>query len=977
MSNFRKIISMSAVVILGATNLLTPLSYANAATWYDALTTGDLKNQGLRFVMPDHDVFLYAITEANKYFVEYSGTTKTSWTMDNDTFTYDTAWDLSPNLYKKTWYTFAEWNRQLNGGGTGYADWATWVVLNWTATESGVVPIYAQWTPNTYNISYNLNKGDGSNDPVHTGSHPTTATYDSGFTVTNPSRTWYSFSGWTISNMDSEKHTVGWGESYATGASGVMGTSFENLRSTSGTVNFLAIWTKNLHTQYKVEHYLETLTSGVYPDDPKETDNLSGVTDTSVTPAIHTYEWFTANTANTPTSGNIEPDGSKVFRYEYTRNSYNLTLNAGRWIASVKWTGTVNTAGASTSSTTTISFKYDEPVTLSFTLKSWYTGWTWSGYLDDDATFNMPAFSTGKTAYANTIPYTITYNTRSGSVSPANPTGYTVESSGITLNNPSRIHSKFAWWTGWVIGGSQLAGPTMTVTIPNGSTWNRSYTATWTCLSWYHLNEAQTQCMPNSDTEYHVEHRFQTLTWWSDYDLVSTTTQTWETEQDTDAKTIDHVWFTVQTPIDNEPITWDTSTVIKIRYDRNSYIWTIASVTGITGAKADGEYADWPYKYDDKVTLTADTLPWYTFDHWEVKDASGATVTVTNPTQIDGATFNMPASSVTITPKVTRDTYTITMILHNGTGTYPEEYTVESLDIPLPNPTRDAGSVFEGWSWTDITSAPQKPVTIAHWSVGNRTYEAIWLCRAWYHAVGDSCVANNYDVIVNHNDGEHNLPDEITFTYDEWKTVDEPAQSWYDFVWWEITWMSGWVEHYIGTITVTDSGTTYTWEVGSGFMNLTTVESGTVTFTALWKARTDTPYVVYHYVKNVGENKYTLSGNDKLEGTTDSTLTLANLKKTFTGFNYSEWYLTGGTTRPASGAVATTTIDKKGRTVIYLYYDRKLRNVYLSGDVHVDTLNGSGQYEYGATVDVSATAKTWYHFEEWKKKRDNTFTTDL
>lgn len=43
-------------------------------------------------------------------------------------------------------------------------------------------------------------------------------------------------------------------------------------------------------------------------------------------------------------------------------------------------------------------------------------------------------------------------------------------------------------------------------------------------------------------------------------------------------------------------------------------------------------------------------------------------------------------------------------------------------------------------------------------------------------------------------------------------------------------------------------------------MNLTTVESGTVRFTALWKARTDTPYVVYHYVKNVGTNTYTLSG---------------------------------------------------------------------------------------------------------------------
>lgn len=81
-----------------------------------------------------------------------------------------------------------------------------------------------------------------------------------------------------------------------------------------------------------------------------------------------------------------------------------------------------------------------------------------------------------------------------------------------------------------------------------------------------------------------------------------------------------------------------------------------------------------------------------------MKDASGNTVTVTNPTDIDNATFVMPASSVTIAPHVSVNVYDITMILHNGTGTYPATYTVESPAIPLPTPTRDAGSVFEGWS---------------------------------------------------------------------------------------------------------------------------------------------------------------------------------------------------------------------------------------------------------------------------------------
>ena len=78
MSNFRKFISMSAVAILGATNLLTSLTYAQEAKPYDSLTGDDLKNHALRFIMPNKDVYLYAETEANTYTVTYSGTTKTS-----------------------------------------------------------------------------------------------------------------------------------------------------------------------------------------------------------------------------------------------------------------------------------------------------------------------------------------------------------------------------------------------------------------------------------------------------------------------------------------------------------------------------------------------------------------------------------------------------------------------------------------------------------------------------------------------------------------------------------------------------------------------------------------------------------------------------------------------------------------------------------------------------------------------------------
>ena len=71
--------------------------------------------------------------------------------------------------------------------------------------------------------------------------------------------------------------------------------------------------------------------------------------------------------------------------------------------------------------------------------------------------------------------YTITYDLAGGTVATENPATYTIESSDITLNNPTKDGYTFAGWT-----GTGLDAATETVTITQGSTGNRTYTATWT-----------------------------------------------------------------------------------------------------------------------------------------------------------------------------------------------------------------------------------------------------------------------------------------------------------------------------------------------------------------------------------------------------------------------------------------------------------------------------------------------------------------
>ena len=78
--------------------------------------------------------------------------------------------------------------------------------------------------------------------------------------------------------------------------------------------------------------------------------------------------------------------------------------------------------------------------------------------------------------------YTISYNLDGGTVDGSNPTSYTFESSSITLINPTKDGFVFSGWT-----GSNGVNPQTSVTIPTGSTGNKSYTAVWEQVAFYRV----------------------------------------------------------------------------------------------------------------------------------------------------------------------------------------------------------------------------------------------------------------------------------------------------------------------------------------------------------------------------------------------------------------------------------------------------------------------------------------------------------
>ena len=87
---------------------------------------------------------------------------------------------------------------------------------------------------------------------------------------------------------------------------------------------------------------------------------------------------------------------------------------------------------------------------------------------------SVPEVVTTLTAQWTVHQYTITYDLAGGTVE-GNPDTYTIETVAFTLKNPTKSGYTFTGWSGTGLDGED----NMTVTIPKGSTGNRSYTAHW------------------------------------------------------------------------------------------------------------------------------------------------------------------------------------------------------------------------------------------------------------------------------------------------------------------------------------------------------------------------------------------------------------------------------------------------------------------------------------------------------------------
>ena len=240
----------------------------------------------------------------------------------------------------------------------------------WIGSET---TLYTKWIGREYTVTLDDNGGSG-------GSGTITATYGSPMPViTLPTRTGYTFNGyWTGKTTQSTQYYD------------ANGNSLKNWDKAGNTTTLYALWTANTNTPYVVEHYKQQL-DGTYLAEADDTDNLTGTTAASVTPAVKSYEGFTAPSTQTVS---IAADGSTVVTYQYTRISYNLSWD-------------VNSGDALTGEYTSGSVKYGASITQPNTpTRIGYTFANWS----PEVPATMPAGDATYTAQWQLIQYTITWS---------------------------------------------------------------------------------------------------------------------------------------------------------------------------------------------------------------------------------------------------------------------------------------------------------------------------------------------------------------------------------------------------------------------------------------------------------------------------------------------------------------------------------------------------------------------------------------
>ena len=321
-----------------------------------------------------------------------------------------------------------------------------------------------------------------------------------------------------------------------------------------------------------------------------------------------------------------------------------------------------------------------------------FLGWTGESITEPQEIIEIPQGSTGDRTYTanwQVIEYTIITLLEGGNAGSSQVYFYTVEQT-VTLPTPTRTGYTFLGWT-----GEGITTPQPNVTIPKGSTGDKTYIENWK-LTEYNITMDLNGGSGQEKVVYTMTDE--------DFELPTPTRNGYE-----------FVGWT------GEGITTPQTSVIipKGSTGDKAYTanWQVIEYTITLDTNGGPVVSPIKYTVEDTFTLPYPLRPGYEFAGWTL-DGSGM----------------LPSTPLIIYPGTTGDLhykaewrlaeYTITMNLNGGSGQEKVVYTITDEDFELPTPTRN-GYEFVGWTGERITT-PQTSVKIPKGSTGNKAYTANW-----------------------------------------------------------------------------------------------------------------------------------------------------------------------------------------------------------------------------------------------------------
>lgn len=595
--------------------------------------------------------------------------------------------------------------------------------LGWTSVTLGIteitknmtipknttkdIEVVSHWELLNNPISYELNGGALKAGETN---RETYTIEDETFTLNNPERKGYTFTGWTWADETTPQTTV------------------QIKQGSFGEKSYTANWKLN---EYKISYELGGGTNAGSNSDKYTVESEKITISEPVKTGYDFLGWTWDGQSDAVMNPVIETGsiGNMTYTANWKATEYVISYNLDN--------GTLETDKTNPEKYTIESedITLNNPVRTGYTFKGWSTG-------DDNnpiQTVTITKGSTGAKSYKamwEENKYTITYVMDGGTNHEDNPSTYKVTDAEITLQAPSRTGYVFKGWKADGAGEAQE-----TVTIASGSTGNRSYTATWEKAEYRVIFDSK-EGSAVSQAGVKFEEK---ITKPTDPTKEGHTFAGWFKET-----TLDNEWN-----FENDVVTANITLYAKWTVNQYTATFDVNGGDSVDPATITKNYQE------ELETLPVATRTGYSFAGWFTAATDGDKITDKTKMPVDGAAYYA---------HWTINQYTVKFDGNKGSdgGEIKKDY--DAAIGELPTSTR-AGYTFDGW-YTEKTDGTKVEITTKV-PAKDVTYYAHWTINQYTAKFDGNEGSDGTDITADYNSELQTLPTSTRegYTFDGWYTA--------------------------------------------------------------------------------------------------------------------------------------------------------------------------------------------------------------